>query len=48
LRDAQENVEAPRSTVRENDFPRKFLDYMALMSSIIDVEPTTFEEAANQ
>ena len=45
LRDAQEHVEAPRSTFRESRPPRKLPNYMALMSSIIDVEPSSFEEA---
>jgi hypothetical protein len=40
--------EAPRSTARERRPPRKFPNYMVLMSSIIDVEPSNFEEAANQ
>jgi hypothetical protein len=45
LRDAGE---APRSVVRESKPLRKFSNYMALMSSIIDVEPSNFEEATNQ
>jgi hypothetical protein len=28
--------------------PRKFPNYMMLMSSIIDVEPSSFEEETNQ
>jgi hypothetical protein len=37
--------EAPRSAVREWRTPKKFLNSMALMSSIIDVEPSSFKEA---
>jgi hypothetical protein len=37
LRDAQEYVEAPRSTFRESRPLKKFLNYMALMSNIIDL-----------
>jgi hypothetical protein len=48
LRDDQTHVEAPRSTIRESRPLRKFPNYMALMGSIIDVEPSSFEEAANQ
>jgi hypothetical protein len=48
LRDAQEHVEAPKSTFRESRPPRKFPNYLALMSSIIDVEPSSFEEATDQ
>jgi hypothetical protein len=45
LRDASE---APSSAVRESRPPRKFPNYMMLMSSIIDVEPSSFEEETNQ
>jgi hypothetical protein len=40
--------EAPRSVVRERRPPKKFLNYMALMSSIIDAKPSSFEEATYQ
>jgi hypothetical protein len=42
LRDAQEYVEAPRSTFREIKPPKKFPNYMELMRSIIDYEPSIF------
>jgi hypothetical protein len=45
LRDAQEYVEAPKSTFRESIPPKKFPNYMALMSNIIDFEPSSFQEA---
>jgi hypothetical protein len=48
LRDAQEHVETPRSTFRESRPPKKFPDYMALMSSILDSKPSIFQEAADQ
>jgi hypothetical protein len=48
LRDAREHVEPPRSTFRESRPPQKFPQYMALMTNIIDSEPSNFEEAANQ
>jgi hypothetical protein len=48
LRDAREHVEPPRSTFRESRPPRKFPQYMALMTNIIDSEPSNFEEAGNQ
>jgi transposase InsO family protein len=48
LRDAQEHVEAPKTTFRESRPPRKFSTYMALMTNIIDSEPSNFEEATNQ
>jgi hypothetical protein len=34
--------EAPKSVVRERRPPKKFLNYMALMTNIIDVEPFIF------
>jgi hypothetical protein len=40
--------EAPRSAVRERRPLRKFLNYMALMSRIIDVEPSSFKEVIDQ
>jgi hypothetical protein len=48
LRDAQEHVETPRSTFRESKPPKKFPDYMRLMSSILESEPSIFQKAANQ
>jgi hypothetical protein len=44
LRDAQEYVEAPKSTFRESKPMKKFPDYMALMSSIIDFKPSSFQK----
>jgi hypothetical protein len=38
LKDARKHIEAPRSTFKESRPPRKFPNYMTLMSSIIDVE----------
>jgi hypothetical protein len=48
LRDAQEHVEAPRSTFRESKPPKKFPNFVALMSSIIDSESSSVQEAADQ
>jgi hypothetical protein len=36
LKDAQEHVEAPRSTFRESRPPKKFPNFMALMSNVIE------------
>jgi hypothetical protein len=47
LRDAQKHVEPPRTTFRESRPPRKFPTYMALMTNIIDSEPSNFEEATS-
>jgi hypothetical protein len=40
--------EAPRSMVREHMPPKKFPNDMVLMSSIIDYETSSFEEAIDQ
>jgi hypothetical protein len=48
LRDAQKYVETPRSTFRESRPPKKFPNYMALMSNITNSEPSNFQEATNQ
>jgi hypothetical protein len=37
--------ETPMSVVRESMAPKKFMNYMELMSSIIDVDPSSFDEA---
>jgi hypothetical protein len=42
LRDAQERVEAPRSTFRESRPPKKFPNFMEIMSSIIDSKSSSF------
>jgi hypothetical protein len=36
LRDAQEQVEAPRSTFRQRETSKKFPNFMALMSNVIE------------
>jgi hypothetical protein len=36
------------SSSRESKRPHKFSSYVALMSKIIDSEPSTYEEAAKQ
>jgi hypothetical protein len=48
LRDAREHVEPTRTTFRESWPPRQFSTYMDLMTNIIDLEPSSFEEATNQ
>jgi hypothetical protein len=48
LRVAHEYVETPRSTFKERIHPKKFLNYMALMSNIIDSKPSSYQEAADQ
>jgi hypothetical protein len=39
---------APKGSLRKSKRPHKFSIYVALMSKIIDSEPSTFEEAAKQ
>jgi hypothetical protein len=47
-RDAQEHVEAPKSTFKKSRPPMRFSSYMALTSSIIGYDPTNVEEATYQ
>jgi hypothetical protein len=47
LRDAEGHT-APRGTFRESRPPQRFSSYVALMSNIIDSEPSSFEEATGQ
>jgi hypothetical protein len=47
LRDAEGHT-TPRGTFRESRPPQIFSSYVALMSNIIDFEPSSFEEAIGQ
>jgi hypothetical protein len=40
--------ETPKGSFRESKRPHKFSSYVALMRSIIDLEPSTFEEAVEK
>jgi hypothetical protein len=40
-----ERIVAPKGTLRERKRPHRFGDYVALMSIISDVEPSSFEES---
>eukprot|EP01018_Ginkgo_biloba_P023326 Gb_30542 [translate_table: standard] len=48
LKEAKEHVESPKRVVRESKAPERFCSYMALVSSISESEPSTFEEAIDQ
>jgi hypothetical protein len=48
LWNAQEHVEPPKTTFRESRPPQKFSTYMALMTNLIDSEPSIFEETTSQ
>jgi transposase InsO family protein len=48
LRDARDHVESPNTTFQESRPPRKFPTYMALTTSIIDSEPSIYEEVSIQ
>jgi hypothetical protein len=45
-RDTQELVGAPRRSTRERRQPAKFNDYVALVSQLVDSEPSNYQEAA--
>jgi hypothetical protein len=48
LRDAQGSVGYPNQAVRERKPPEKFCSYIAMVSSIWESEPSTFEEATSR
>jgi hypothetical protein len=45
LRDAHEFIGAPSTSFRQSRPPQRYLGYMALMSDLIDREPSSFQEA---
>ncbi|KAH9291809.1 hypothetical protein KI387_043002 [Taxus chinensis] len=45
-RDTQEFVGAPRKSTRQRREPAKFNDYVALVSQLVDSEPSSYQEAA--
>jgi hypothetical protein len=48
LREAQGSVGNPRQAVRESKPPERFCSYLAMVSSIRESEPSTFEEAVDR
>jgi hypothetical protein len=48
LEEAQGSVGNPRQAVRESKPLERFCNYLALVSNIREVEPSTFEEATIQ
>jgi hypothetical protein len=48
LREAQEQVEPLQTSIRMSRVPQRFFGYMALMSELIEVEPSSFQEASEQ
>jgi hypothetical protein len=45
LKEAQEQVKTPKTSVRTSKPPQRYLGYATPMSTIIESEPTSFEEA---
>jgi hypothetical protein len=48
MTDAKEHVEVPRNIFRESKPSKKFPNFVALMSNIIDFESSSGHEAADQ
>jgi hypothetical protein len=42
MKDSQEHAKTPRSTFRKIKTPNNFLDYMTLMRSILEFDPSSF------
>jgi hypothetical protein len=48
LRDTQKHVEAPKSIFMESRPPKKFPNFVVLMSNIVDSESSNVQEAVDQ
>jgi hypothetical protein len=48
LKEAQGSVGNPRQAVRESKPPKRFCSYLAMVSSIKESEPSTFEEVVGR
>ena len=46
VKEAEESMGQPRREVRESKEPERFSSYMAVVTSLCELEPTTFEEAS--
>ena len=46
MKDAEESVGPPRKEVRESRAPERFSIYLAQVTSLLEFEPTTYEEAS--
>ena len=47
-KEASEQVKSPRTSIRTSKPPQRYSRYVALMSDIIESEPTIFEEAVEK
>lgn len=48
LHDARENVGAPTSQRRQRRSPYQYTGYMALLSELVEIEPSSFEEVVKK
>jgi hypothetical protein len=48
VREAQEYVDAPRTSVRESRAPHRYSIYMAQMRELLEAKPSNFQEALQQ
>ena len=46
VKEAEESVGPPKREVRESKAPERFSSYMAVMTSLRESEPSTYEEAS--
>ena len=46
MKEAEESVGPPKREVRESKAPERFSSYMAVVTSLRESEPTTYEEAS--
>jgi len=48
VQDARENVVAPSNLHRQRRSPKRYTGYMDLMTELVEIEPSSFEEAVEQ
>ena len=48
VQDARENVGAPSNLRRNRRSPKRYTSYMALMTELVEIEPSSFEEAVEK
>jgi len=48
LKEAKEYVGKPKKLMRESKAPKRFGSYLAMVTSITDYEPATFQETTDQ
>ena len=48
VQDVRENVEAPSNLCRQRRSPKRYTSYMALMTELVEIEPSSFKESVEK